>query len=136
LQTKYTHYIFIAGTNDYRKHSETVSFYTYKEIDNTSIHNKKSKDDKYGIFLEKAIASDVAKIEVKTPEQSQINIKISDNIGNVVFETNGRNTETFIWDLTNKANRFVGNGAYLVLVEAKGQSEKVYGYSARVGVRR
>jgi len=53
-----------------------------------------------------------------------------------VFETNGKNTDTFVWNLKNKAGRFVGNGSYLVVAQGKGLNGKVYAYSAKLGVKR
>jgi hypothetical protein len=101
----------------------------------TSIRDRE-KDSKHGIILENAIVSDIAKISIKTPESAQINLVIYDNLGNVVFETNGRNTDAFTWNLTNTAGRFVANGTYLALVEARGVSGRVYTYSSRIGVSR
>ena len=101
----------------------------------TSITSKR-KDKKHGIILENAVVSDVAKIEVKTPEKSQFNLIVFDNLGNVAFETSGKSSDTFTWDLKNKASRFVGNGTYLVVVEARGVSGRSYTYLNRLGIRR
>jgi len=90
----------------------------------------------YGILLDPAIASDIANISVKTPEPTQIKIRISDNLGNVVFETSGRSTDTFVWNLTNHAGRFVANATYLIVVEATSISGRRFTYSARMGVSR
>jgi hypothetical protein len=101
----------------------------------TSIREKNT-DTRHGIILDPAVATNSAKISVKTPEQATITLRILDNLGNVVFETNGRSDETFTWNLTNNAGRFVGNGTYLVVVEATGISGKRFTYSARLGVNR
>ena len=102
----------------------------------TSLRNRKPTDTQYGILLENALVSDIAKISVITPEAAQINLAIFDNLGNVVFETSGRSNETFTWNLTNTAGRFVANGAYLIIVEATSISGKRFLYSARIGVSR
>ncbi|MCL1946293.1 MAG: M6 family metalloprotease domain-containing protein [Chitinivibrionia bacterium] len=102
-----------------------------------SVGNYKKFDGKNGILFEKSVVSDFAKIDVKTPENATVNIVIYDNLGNVVFETNGKSGEVFVWNLTNKTGRYVSNGAYLVLAEAKGKtSKKLYLYSAKIGVKR
>jgi len=100
-----------------------------------SIVSVSKANKQYGILLEKSVVSDVAKINIKTPEQSQINLTVYDNTGNVVFETSGKNTETFVWSLTNNAGRNVANGSYLIVVEAKGV-KGTYACSAKVGVKR
>jgi M6 family metalloprotease-like protein len=102
-----------------------------------SVGNYKKFDGKNGISFEKSVVSDFAKIDVKTPENATVNIVIYDNLGNVVFETSGKSGEIFVWNLTNKTGRYVANGAYLVLAEAKGKtSKKLYLYSAKIGVKR
>jgi hypothetical protein len=53
-----------------------------------------------------------------------------------LFETSGKSTDTFSWHLTNKAGRSVGNGSYLIVVEAKGMSGKTFVYSTKVGVKK
>jgi hypothetical protein len=108
----------------------------------TSIrHPQRSNDGgRYGILLENAIVSDIAKISVKLPEPAQTSIRIVDNLGNVVFNTEVQCfTVTqceIIWDLRNKTGRFVASGTYLVIAEVRGMSGRTYVYSARIGVRR
>jgi hypothetical protein len=99
-------------------------------------NNRQSADSRFGILLEEAVVSDFAKISVRTPEPAQITLRITDNLGNVVFATNGRCADTFTWNLTNKSGRFVSSGTYLVLVEARGIKGGVYLYSAKIGVNR
>jgi len=111
------------------------------------IRNRQTNDSRFGIVLENAVVSDLAKISVITPEPATVNLAILDNLGNVVFtETSVRAgfkpapttaaDNAIIWSLTNPSGRFVANGAYLVVVEAKGQSGKVYWYQAKLGVKR
>jgi hypothetical protein len=104
--------------------------------DNVSSSNNIRSENKYGIVLENAVVSDVAKIEIKTPEDALLNIIISDNLGNIMFETSGKSTETFSWNLKNKAGRFVGKGSYLIIADAKGVSGKTFVYSAKLGVKK
>ena len=99
------------------------------------IRDRQRPDKKHGILLEKAVVSQPVKIFVKTPEQAQIELAIYDNAGNVLYKTSGRNTDTFVWNLTNSAGRNVANGSYLVVVEARG-AKGTYAYSAKVGVKR
>jgi hypothetical protein len=98
----------------------------------------KTNNKKFGILLEKSIVSDKAEMLVKLPNDkvAETKIVIYDNIGNVVFETLGKSAETFTWNLKNKAGRFMGNGSYLIVAEAKGASGKVYRYSEKIGVKR
>jgi hypothetical protein len=105
-------------------------------ICSTSIRGNNSRDSRYGIVLESAVVSNFAKISVKTPESATVNISILDNLGSVVFETNGRNSDNFVWNLTNNTGRFVASGTYLVLVEATSVSGRRFTYSARIGVNR
>jgi hypothetical protein len=102
----------------------------------TFIRSRQQTNSKHGILLENAIVSDLARISVITPEPATINLRIIDNLGNVVFETGGRSDENITWNLTNSAGRFVGNGMYLVVVEAIGISGRRFTYSARIGVNR
>jgi hypothetical protein len=69
-----------------------------------------------------------------------------DNLGNVVFastslcnRTAALDTErsrSVVWNFTNNSGRYVANGTYLVLVEAKGQSGTVYWYQTKISVNR
>jgi hypothetical protein len=93
---------------------------------------------RYGIIINKnpVTTTNSAEIKVKNQEQSQINLIVYDNLGSVVFETTGKSSETFVWNLKNKAGRFVGNGTYLVVAEAKSMGGKTYVYSAKLGIKR
>ncbi|MCL2845092.1 MAG: S8 family serine peptidase [Chitinivibrionia bacterium] len=114
----------------------------------TSIRDRAPVSNRYGIILENAIVSDFARISVITPEPAQINLRIIDNLGNVVFtettavRTGGfvkpapNNDNTIVWNLTNRTGRFVANGTYLIVVEATGISGRRFTYSARVGINR
>ena len=120
-----------------------------------SIRPRRTADTRYGIILENAIVSEVAKISVITSEPATINLRILDNLGNVVFtadnvgagfarpenRTNGDLggqtpplQNAIVWDLTNLSGRFVANGTYLIIAEATGISGRRYLYSARIGV--
>ena len=101
----------------------------------TPINAASKTNKKHGILLEKAVVSHPVKISVKTPEQAQVNIVIYDNTGNVVYKTSGKNTDTFVWNLTNAAGRNVANGSYLIITEAIG-NKGTYAYSAKVGVKK
>jgi len=107
----------------------------------TSIRNRNRQtiDSRHGIILDPAIATEFAKISVKTPEQAQITLRILDNLGNVVFTETavGANHHLpIVWDLRNQAGRLVANGMYLIIVEATGISGRRYLYSSRIGVNR
>ncbi|MDR0303176.1 MAG: hypothetical protein LBH98_00155, partial [Chitinispirillales bacterium] len=113
-----------------------VTFTTEPREVPIAIAKPQKSDRKYGILLEKAVVSDVAKISVKTPEQAQVTLIVYDNVGNVVFEFKSGNNKEILWDLTNSAGRNVANGTYLAIVEAKGNSGKTYKYSTKVGIKR
>jgi len=109
----------------------------------TSIRDKQNSDTRYGIILENAVVSDFARISVITPEAATANIRIFDNLGNVVFSTNDVRAGlkpaptadgAIVWNLTNQSGRFVANGAYLIVVEATTISGRRYLYSTRIGV--
>ncbi|MCL1945671.1 MAG: hypothetical protein FWF51_00760 [Chitinivibrionia bacterium] len=104
--------------------------------DNTPIRDNKKLDKKYAILLENTVVSQVAEISIKTPEQARVNIVVYDNLGNVMFQTTGKSSDKFTWDLKNKAGRYVANGGYLIVAEAKGLSGKTWWYSGKVGVKR
>jgi uncharacterized protein YjdB len=105
--------------------------------DDTSIRRRQPTDGKRGILLENAIVSDFARFEVKTPNASLVNIRITDNLGNALFEASGRSSETFVWDLTNNAGRLVASGSYLLIAETIDLvTGQIYVYHARIGVKR
>ncbi|MCL2845705.1 MAG: discoidin domain-containing protein, partial [Chitinivibrionia bacterium] len=117
----------------------------------TSIRNRENSDNRFGILLENAIVSDVARISVITPEPATINLRIMDILGNVVFAETAaygrvaygrvsnpplQNDNAIVWNLTNQSGRFVANGTYLIIVEATGSNGRVWHYRAIMGVRR
>ena len=110
-------------------------------LSSTSIQPKfRVHDSRYGIIITPNPANDVARISVITPEPAQINLRVLDNLGNTVFASTGAfsaggNVEPIVWNLTNTAGRFVANGTYLVIVQARGISGRVYNYQSKIGVR-
>jgi hypothetical protein len=107
-----------------------------------SIKGRIIRDDRHGVIINpNPVTGKSAEIEIRTlAEDALVNIAVYDNVGNLVFtksdvRTRG-NAAKISWDLTNSAGRIVANGSYLVLVEAKGASGKVYRYAAKLGVKR
>ena len=102
-----------------------------------SIFKPKKQDSRHGIKFTQNPVSNKAEISVVLPNNERATttkIAIYDMTGNVVFSTTARDNAS--WDLRNSAGRFVANGTYLVIVEVKDRSGKVYVYSARLGVKR
>jgi len=98
---------------------------------------------RYGIRFAVNPVSDKAEISVVLPNNeraSEMKIVVYDMTGNVVHSgasTASTGSATGLsWDLRNSAGRFVANGTYLVIVEVKSATGKIYAYSARLGVKR
>jgi len=113
-----------------------------KEDCETSIASTASTGSATGIRFAVNPVSDKAEISVVLPDNEravETNVVIYDMVGNVVFEEKATNRTPVcrvIWDLRNPAGRFVANGTYLVVVEAKNINGRIYRYSARLGVKR
>jgi len=67
--------------------SKTV-FAAWERYTPSFIRNRESIDSRYGILLENAIVSDFARISIITPEPAIANVRIFDNLGNVVWTAN------------------------------------------------
>jgi hypothetical protein len=132
--------------------------------DGTFIRPRSQIDSRFGILSENAVVSDVARFSVITPEPAVANVRILDNLGNVVFSADdvGANHHSpnmhgdfsqhssgdiwaknvsplqnaIVWNLTNPNGRLVANGTYIIAVEATAISGKRYHYSTRIGVKR
>jgi len=132
--------------------------------DGTFIRPRSQIDSRFGILSENAVVSDVARFSVITPEPAVANVRILDNLGNVVFSAddvgaycirpampnehtimnnvgdlgvcNTPLQNAIVWNLTNQSGRFVANGTYIIAVEATTISGKRYHYSTRIGVKR
>ena len=104
----------------------------------TSIFNLTESNSRYGIKFAKNIVSNKAEISVVLPNNERVanaNVVIYDMTGNVVFVGAG-SARPIVWDLRNTAGRFVANGTYLIIAEAKDRNGRTYQYSARLGVKR
>ena len=106
----------------------------------TSVSNIKKSDKRYGIRFAVNPVSQNAEISVVLPDNAravETRIVIYDMTGNVVWTDKIANEKRLSrWDLRNTAGRFVANGSYLVVAEAKDRNRQVYRYSARLGVNR
>ena len=112
----------------------------------SSIFNTEKSNGKYGIRFTQNPVSQNAEISVILPDAStasagsatavETKIVIYDMTGNIVFVGANPRVCPIVWDLRNQNGRFVANGTYLVIAEAKDRSGKVYRYSARLGVNR
>ena len=113
----------------------------------TSISNPVKSENRYGIRFAENIVSERAEISVVLPNgeastgSATANVAIYDMTGNVVWTSTASAASTgsatgLSWDLRNQAGRFVANGTYLVIAEAKDRNGKVHRYSARLGVKR
>jgi hypothetical protein len=121
-----------------------------------SIRQPNNLNSIYGVLTENNIVSDFARILVITSETTtNVNIAIIDNSCNVVFETSGRNIDTFSWNLTTLTSKceygftddgelfwngipceFVSDGVYLIIAEAIDDSERISWYSTKIIVNR
>ncbi|MCL2844190.1 MAG: hypothetical protein FWE23_01880 [Chitinivibrionia bacterium] len=139
----------IASIDDIKGLDNTqIQGFNFGEQRPTSIRHRQPTDTRYGIIVAENPVSDAAKISVITPEQATINLRIMDNLGNVVFMADGVGATALgrhggngcpqqspiVWNLTNPSGRFVANGTYLIIVEATGISGRRFTYSARIGV--
>jgi len=89
----------------------------------------------YGILLKNNSAYSNIGIEIFTPEESsEMEIAVYDIAGKQVFKQKGN--YTFHWNLTDAMQRRVSNGLYFVIAKAKGESGKLYRYSAKLVVKR
>jgi len=138
--------ITIRGTNGSAAHTfaTTNGFKWESTGGGTSITNLERSNNRYGIKFAINPVSEQAEISVVLPDAStgsatEVGVVIYDMVGNVVFEEKATNRTPVcrvIWDLRNPAGRFVANGTYLVVVEAKNINGRIYRYSARLGVNR
>jgi len=102
-----------------------------------SIIPNQNNDSNYGVKFAKNIVSDKAVINVVAPEKAvETKVVVYDAIGNIVFNASVRGDEEITWNLKNNSGRFVANGGYLVIAEVKGINNKVYPFSAKLGVNR
>jgi hypothetical protein len=101
-----------------------------------TIDTRRDAANRYGIMLERRIVSGSAEFMVITPENSNVNVAIYNNMGNVVFRRSGvMSGESVTWDLAGPG-RAVANGSYLIVAVSRDKNGKVYRYSSLLGVRR
>jgi uncharacterized repeat protein (TIGR02543 family) len=81
------------------------------------------------MLFKSTIVSD--KMEIALDNFRDVRFVVYDMTGNVVSDGKGK-----IWNLRNKAGRFVANGSYLVVVEAKDNNGMKYRWSDKIGVKR
>ena len=124
---------------DIKGNTTEIDEFIFGEQRPVSINNARKSDNRHGIRFAQNIVSDKAEISVVLPASAgsatEISVVIYDMTGNVVWASTGSATG-LSWDLRNQAGRFVANGTYLVVVEARDRNGKVCMYSARLGVRR
>jgi len=105
----------------------------------TPLKEPKPRNKKYGVFFDKNPVSEKVQINLKPHEALKlVKISIYDYLGNIVFVEESRETgkNEFVWNLNNLSGRKVANGTYFVVAECAGIDGKLYGYSAKVGVKR
>ena len=117
---------------------DNIAILARSDTGTTSIVNVERSNNRYGIRFAVNPVSDRAEISVVLPNNEravEANVIIYDMVGNVVWASTGSATG-LSWDLRNTAGRFVANGTYLVIAEAKDRNGRIYRYSARLGVKR
>lgn len=117
--------------------NDTLAVFTID--DGTPIAKAPKSDNNCGIkFVSGNIVCDNAVMAIVLPNNertAEVKVAIYDMTGNVVFDSQTRNTEVS-WNLKNSTGRVVANGAYLVVAEAKDMKGKSYNYSAKLGVKK
>jgi len=90
---------------------------------------------KHGILLKNNSAYANLGIDVSAPEEtSEMEITVYNTSGKQVFSQKGN--YYFNWNLTDAMHKNVPNGLYIVTAKAKGESGKIYRYSAKFVVKR
>ena len=113
-------------------------------LEPSSISNSDRNANRYGIRFAQNIVREKAEITVIAEcgrADPAPTVVIYDMTGNVVFECRGgvcppSNNGAIVWDLRNQNGRFVANGTYLVIAEAKDRNGQTHRYTARLGVNR
>jgi uncharacterized repeat protein (TIGR02543 family) len=134
--------------------TDDITLYAKWMKNEVSISSTKKSTNKHGILFNNPVW-DKAEINIILPNNEKVleaKIVIYDMAGNVVFAStplsnrsvvsnrsaasDTERSRSVVWDLTNNAGRYVANGTYLVIAEAKGITGKVYRYQAKMGVKR
>jgi hypothetical protein len=88
-----------------------------------------------GILLKKSRGN--VEIQVSTPEMAAFEVAIYDIAGNLVYRPKGSYGDGITyWDTANLEKRGRYSGLYFVVAKAKGESGKVYRYSAKLVLNR
>jgi hypothetical protein len=88
-----------------------------------------------GILLRNASSN--VEIQVSTPEMATFEIAIYDIAGNLVYKPKGGYGDGITyWDTANLEKRGASRGLYFVVAKARGESGKVYRYSAKLVLNR
>jgi hypothetical protein len=102
---------------------------------NVDVPTKTVAQQKYGILLKNNSAYSNIGIEIFAPEESsEVEITVHDIAGKQVFKQIGN--YALNWNLTDAMQKSVPNGLYFVTAKVKGESGKLYRYSAKLVVKR
>jgi len=118
--------------------TQNIPQLTGDECDVVAILDTTKLNNHYGIKIAPNPVSDNAEINIILPNNEKVvemKIAIYDNTGNRVFIKSGKYS-SFKWDLRNNNGRLVSTGTFIVVIEAKSINERVYNYSAKLGVKR
>jgi hypothetical protein len=89
----------------------------------------------HGILLKKTNSN--VEIQVSTPEMAVFEVTIYDIAGNLVYRPKGGYGDGITyWDTANLEKRGRYSGLYFVVAKARGESGKVYRYSAKLVLNR
>jgi hypothetical protein len=126
----------ITYTSGVKTYETIYSDFVYITIGNDGTPIKETKKPKAKMLFKSTIVSD--KMKISLDGYRDVNFVVYDFAGNIVSEgvQGGDRKATLTWDLRNRAGRFVANGTYLIVVEAKDKNGNPVRYSAKLGVKR
>jgi hypothetical protein len=106
--------------------------------DESSIRDNTKNNNGQGIIF---VGGNIVKnkAEIAVADGTIMRVFVYDALGNAVFRRDAMpcvSNCSITWNLRNSAGRYVANGTYLVIVEARKKDGWIQTYSAKLGVKR